>query len=1372
MGQWRLGWPLYFKETQQAKMEILGGSVNGMVDVRRWLLGFAALGLITGLVTPASAQNGLICTASAPAVTPTSTPPQPTLRQEGFTELTADILLTCVGAPGATPTQSPNTIPQANITVSLNAPVTSRILAGGTSSTPLTEALLLVDDPSPGTPYPALGNQNPCLSALNPAAACQVVGDGGQTFNQPGKFNVFQGIGGGPGSSSITFQGVPVDPPGPALASRKYRITNVRVDATTIGANNFSPIFAVVSASLGSSIQIDNPQNSVGFVSYGLTTGTSVVGAPFQQCQSCGMTQVGTVTFTEDFATAFKVAGLIGQNMPGTVYYTESGLEIAVTGTAGPADTGTMLQVAISGIPAGVSVWVDDWAQSTGAVGCTSSTSNAGCTTLSDATLVAGTVNVPNGDPGVNVPQQALPGSSATFVWAVTNTNPLAIDSLSFNIYASVSAGAAAGTVTALSGFSPQQPLAISPMTGPIPEFSSTVNVPASATTLFTVSPCVTISGQVTLSGVGISGVTVTLGGSQSGSATTDGSGNYSFTVPAGGNYTVMPLLAGYTFNPPGLSYNSLSGSQTANFAALQPQTITFGPLSNQVFGIAPFAVAATASSGLAVSFASTTPPVCTVVGATVTLAGVGTCTIQATQAGNASYAAATPVNRSFQVKQGSQTITFGPLSNQPYGAAPFTVGATASSGLTVRFNSQTPYVCGVSGTTVTLAAVGTCTIRATQAGNASYAAATPVNQSFQVTKGTQTITFAALPNQPYGAAPFMVSAAASSGLAVRFFSMTPGVCTVAGTTVTLVLVGTCTIRATQAGNTDYAAATPVDQSFQVTKGTQTITFAALPNQPYGAAPFTVSATASSGLTVRFNSQTPYVCGISGTTVTPAAVGTCTVEATQPGNAKYAAATPVNQSFQVTKLSQTITFAALPNQVYGAAPFKVSATASSGLTVRFTSQTPSVCGVSGTTVTLAAVGTCTVQATQPGNATYAAATPGNQSFLVTLPQCFQPQVVVPLPPTAASDPSMTGILAGFTNINVDLSLMFPALYSLSGSQQVGYCAQSLLLTRYLPQSNTFLAINNKVFEPEELAASGTVVSGITLSAVNTQLAAAGYQPIIDVNHEIIRLPDGSTAFLGHTERLFTGVQSPAGVTVDVLGDSIIVVDPSWTRVTWYWNSFDWLPVNRPAILGETCGPTAVDRCPIKLAAQANDWLHSNALFYDPADGNLGMSIRHQDWVVKIAYQNGAGDGHLLWKLGYQGDFSNPNVHGVANPWFSHQHDTELDAQGNIVLFDNGNTRRSTDPTALSRGQVWILDTQAMTADLALNYSMNVYSDAYGTAQQLPNGNYWFVAGRAHVLQNINTQMVELVPQPDASGVPAMVLEMDTTVYRAPRVPLP
>ena len=419
-----------------------------------------------------------------------------------------------------------------------------------------------------------------------------------------------------------------------------------------------------------------------------------------------------------------------------------------------------------------------------------------------------------------------------------------------------------------------------------------------------------------------------------------------------------------------------------AALAAATTQTITFNGLAGKTFGAAPFTVSATATSGLAVTFSSLTSPVCTVSGTTVTIVAAGTCTIRASQAGNGTYSAAPDVDRSFTVAKAAQTITFTALSGKTYGAAPFTVSASASSGLSVAFASTTTPVCTVSGATVTIVAGGTCTIQASQAGNANYNAAANVNQSFTVAKATQTITFAALVGKTYGDAPFTVSATASSGLAVTFVSTTTAVCTVSTATVTIVTGGTCTIQARQAGNGNYSAATNVNQSFTVAKASQTITFAALAGKTYGAAPFTVSATASSGLAVTFTSTTTTICTVSTATVTIVAGGTCTIRASQAGNTSYLAATNVNQSFTVAKATQTITFGSLSGQVYGVAPFTVSATASSGLAVTFSSLTVSVCTVSVATVTIKTAGTCTVRAAQAGNASYSAAANVDQNFTV------------------------------------------------------------------------------------------------------------------------------------------------------------------------------------------------------------------------------------------------------------------------------------------------------------------------------------------------------------------------------------------------------
>jgi hypothetical protein len=208
-----------------------------------------------------------------------------------------------------------------------------------------------------------------------------------------------------------------------------------------------------------------------------------------------------------------------------------------------------------------------------------------------------------------------------------------------------------------------------------------------------------------------------------------------------------------------------------------------------------------------------------------------------------------------------------------------------------VSFASTTLTVCTVAGNTVTLVAVGACTIQATQAGNSNYAAATAVNQSFQVTQASQTITFGVLTNRTFGTASFAVSATTSSGLPVSFASLTSAVCTVSVATVTLVSAGTCTIQAMQAGNIDYTAATPVDQSFQV------VTLAITSLSPVSAAPsgaaftLTVNGTAFvSGATVHWNGATLSTNFVSATQLTasvPAALiasaGMATITVANPG---------------------------------------------------------------------------------------------------------------------------------------------------------------------------------------------------------------------------------------------------------------------------------------------------------------------------------------------------------------------------------------------------------------------------------------------------------------------------------------------------------
>ncbi len=166
------------------------------------------------------------------------------------------------------------------------------------------------------------------------------------------------------------------------------------------------------------------------------------------------------------------------------------------------------------------------------------------------------------------------------------------------------------------------------------------------------------------------------------------------------------------------------------------------------------YKVAATASSGLTVSLSSATPSVCSVLGSTVSFEGVGTCTIDANQAGDADYEAAPQAQQSFEVDKKAQVIAFlGPAPISATAGGPtYAVLASASSGLAVSLSSATPGVCSVLAATVSFASVGTCMIDANQAGDADYTAGAQVQQSFAVGPAVAS----ALPTAESEALPFI----------------------------------------------------------------------------------------------------------------------------------------------------------------------------------------------------------------------------------------------------------------------------------------------------------------------------------------------------------------------------------------------------------------------------------------------------------------------------------------------------------------------------------------------------------------------------------------------------------------------------------------
>jgi len=785
---------------------------------------------------------------------------------------------------------------------------------------------------------------------------------------------------------------------GVGLASQTISFTTTAPSTATVGGTAYA-VAATASSGLSVAFAIDASASSVCSLSGGNVT--------FQSVGTCvvNANQAGNASYNP--APQVQQTFTVGQGSQ-TISFTSTAPAAAMVGGASYTVTAT----ATSGLPVSFSI----------AAGSSSVCAIAGST----VTFQGVGSCVVNANQAGNANYAAAPQVQQTFAVgqgsqtiSFTSTAPAA---------ATVGGASYTVTATATSGL----PVSFSIAAGS----SSVCAIAGSTVTFQSVGTCVINANQAgnanyaaapqvqqtfavgqgsqTISFSSTAPTTATVGGTSYTVAATATSGlPVSFSIAAGSGSVCAIAGSSVTFQSVGTcvvnanqagdanwnaapqaqqSFAVGQGSQTISFTSTAPTTATVGGAS--------YTVAATATSGLPVSFsiAAGSSSVCTIAGSTVTFQSVGSCVVNANQAGNANYTAAPQVQQTFAVSQGSQTISF--TSTVPttaaVGGTAYTVSATATSGLPVSFTiaAGSSSVCTIAGSTVTFQSVGSCVVNANQAGNANYAAAPQVQQSFAVGQGSQTISFTstAPTTATVGGTSYTVAATATSGLPVSFTiaAGSSSVCTIAGSTVTFQSVGSCVVNANQAGNANYAAAPEVQQTFAVGQGSQTISFTSTvpTTATVGGASYTVAATATSGLPVSFSiaAGSSSVCTIAGSTVTFQSVGSCVVNANQAGNANYAAAPQVQQTFAVGQGSQTISFTstAPTTATVGGASYTVAATATSGLPVSFTiaAGSSSICAIAGSTVTFQSVGSCVVNANQAGNANYAAAPQVQQSFAV------------------------------------------------------------------------------------------------------------------------------------------------------------------------------------------------------------------------------------------------------------------------------------------------------------------------------------------------------------------------------------------------------
>jgi large repetitive protein len=496
--------------------------------------------------------------------------------------------------------------------------------------------------------------------------------------------------------------------------------------------------------------------------------------------------------------------------------------------------------------------------------------------------------------------------------------------------------------------------------------FSPAAAEPFGTSQIVTINDTLAYTGSTAPSGT----VTYTLNG-VSYTASCSGTGtpltctaNIPAAVVAALSSTGYIATAAYTAD---INYAATIGTNGTFTITQALQTINFiGPLTPVVYGVAPITLSATGgSSGNAVIFtidASSTGSG-SISGTTLTVTGAGTIVIDANQAGNANYSAATPVQRTIVVGRAAPAVTF-TVPSHTYGDASFTVSASSNSTGAFTY-SVVSGPTTISGSTVTLNGAGTVVLQASEAADANYIAATK-DATFAVSGATPVITFL-VPDHTYGDPPFTVSASSDS-TGTFTYSVVSGLATISGSTVTLNGAGTVVLQASEAADANYTAATK-NATFAVSAAAPVIAFT-VPNHTYGDAPFTMSATSNSTGSFTY----AVVSGpatISGSTVTVTGVGTVTLQASEAANANYTASTK-DVAFTISAATPVITFT-VPNHTYGDAPFTVFASSNSSGAFTY-SVVSGLATISGSTVTLTGAGTVAVRASEAADANYTVAT--------------------------------------------------------------------------------------------------------------------------------------------------------------------------------------------------------------------------------------------------------------------------------------------------------------------------------------------------------------------------------------------------------------
>ncbi len=348
--------------------------------------------------------------------------------------------------------------------------------------------------------------------------------------------------------------------------------------------------------------------------------------------------------------------------------------------------------------------------------------------------------------------------------------------------------------------------------------------------------------------------------------------------------------------------------------------------------------------------------------------------------------------------------------------------------------------------------------------------------------------------------------------------------------------------------------------------------------------------------------------------------------------------------------------------------------------------------------------------------------------------------------------NLSSAFATDLNGNVIWTYTFKHLSAEDRLQSIQLLPNGNMLTMASPATGNNTSSGGTVGSDDvrEIDLAGNIVRDLSMTTLDQEMAASNLRDASGntyslqyFHHDVLALPNGHWLLLTSMVKNCADIPGCTG-TDSIIGDVLVDVDQNLIP-DWVWNTFDHLDVNRR---------------PMNFP----DWTHSNAMLYSSDDHNLLLSIRHQNWILKIDYLDGTGSGKILWTLGYQGDFT---LQGATAPtdWFYAQHGMNyfsFNTTGDFKLgmMDNGNDRvfptgqvqcppgAAVNPSCYSTMTVLELNENNRTATMLTHYAPGpqYYSYFGGQAQLLENGDTqvdFCATTKGAIVQELNPQATQV-----------------------------